>query len=599
MRICAGLFISILFLNCSSPQKVQQEAQNFIDAYTQQFQQLYYASALAEWASNTKIVEGDSTNAVATRQANETLANFTGSVENIEKIQRLLKRKEKLAPIQVKQLETMLYQAANNPATVKDVVKARIKAEAEQTEKLFGFDFKIGEKSVSTNEIDEILKAEKDLTKRLIAWEASKQVGASLKEGLVTLQRLRNQTVRALGYSDFFTYQVSDYGMSTQEMLDLNKKLIQEIWPLYRELHTWARYELAKRYGASEVPDMLPAHWLPNRWGQDWNEMVTVKGMDLDGILRKKSAQWIMQQGELFYASLGFPSLPESFWQKSSLYPLPKDAGYKKNNHASAWHLDLGQDVRSLMSVEANARWYETALHELGHIYYYITYTNPDVPILLRSGANRAYHEAIGSLMGLAAMQKPFLAELGLLPEKSETDEGQKLLKDALNYIVFMPWSSGVMTEFEYELYANELPADEFNAKWWELKKKYQGIVPPSPRGEEFCDAASKTHINDDAAQYYDYALSYVLLFQFHDHIANKILQQNPHNTNYYADKDVGEFLAGVMYPGASADWRQLLQETIGEEMSAQAMLNYFEPLMAFLKKANQGRKYTLAEAAL
>jgi peptidyl-dipeptidase A len=109
----------------------------------------------------------------------------------------------------------------------------------------------------------------------------------------------------------------------------------------------------------------------------------------------------------------------------------------------------------------------------------------------------------------------------------------------------------------------------------------------------------ASTHINDGAAQYYDYALSYLLLFQFHDHIANQILHQNPHSTDYYADKDVGEFRAGVMRPGASVDWRQMLQETIGGEMSAQAMLSYFEPLMAFLKKANQGRKGTLPEIVL
>src|SRR3712207_8640362 len=49
-------------------------------------------------------------------------------------------------------------------------------------------------------------------------------------------------------------------------------------------------------------------------------------------------------------------------------------------------------------SVEPNSEWYETTHHELGHIYYYLTYTNPDVPVLLRGGANRAYHEAMGSL---------------------------------------------------------------------------------------------------------------------------------------------------------------------------------------------------------
>jgi hypothetical protein len=36
------------------------------------------------------------------------------------------------------------------------------------------------------------------------------------------------------------------------------------------------------------------------------------------------------------------------------------------------------------------------------------------IPYLEREGANRAYHEALGSMMGLAAMQKPFVVGLGL-----------------------------------------------------------------------------------------------------------------------------------------------------------------------------------------
>jgi len=124
----------------------------------------------------------------------------------------------------------------------------------------------------------------------------------------------------------------------------------------------------------------------------------------------------------------------------------------------------------------------------------------------------------------------------------------------------------------------------------------YQGIVPPENRGEEYCDAASKTHINNDAAQYYDYALSYLLLFQFHDHISNNILKQDPHATNYYGNKEIGAFLHTLMYPGATADWRKMLKETTGSELSAKAMLDYFEPLMDFLKEANAGREYTLPD---
>ncbi|MDO7851514.1 M2 family metallopeptidase [Hymenobacter convexus] len=577
-----------------APPDYRAQAQQFLDGYNAEYVRLYTASSEAEWRSNTHIVAGDTSNAGATTRANQRMAAFTGSAENIRQLRELLTHKSALTPLQVKQLETALYNAANNPQTVADVVKKRISAEAAQTEKLYGFDYKYAGKSVITNDIDELLRKETNPQKRQQIWEASKAIGPTLKDGLLNLRDLRNQTVQALGYPDYFTYQASDYGLTRDEMMALVRKINDELRPLYRELHTYARYELAKKYKVKQVPDYLPAHWLPNRWGQDWGALVDVKGLNLDAVLAKKGAEWQVKQGERFYQSLGFPALPASFYEKSSLYPLPKNATYKKNNHASAWHMDLNQDLRSLMSVEANTEWYETAHHELGHIFYYQTYSNPDVPPLLRQGANRAYHEAIGSMMGLAAKQKPFLVGLGLIPASTKTDQTQQLLQEALSYVTFIPFASGVMSEWENSFYADKLPADQLNAKWWALCKQYQGMVPPTERGENYLDPATKTHINDDPAQYYDYALSYVILFQLHDHIAKNILHQDPHATNYYGNQEVGLFLRDIMRPGSSRDWRAVLKEKTGEDLSARAMVDYFQPLMAYLKAQNKGRKYTM-----
>lgn len=582
----------------NSSNSLQDSVQAYIDQYSAAFKDLNTASNEAQWQSNIKIIDGDSTNAIASNKAQQQMADFTGSAENIEIVQKYLKHADELTPIQVKQLNVILYKAAFNPQSVKEVVKERIETETKQIEKLFGFDYKIDGKSVTANDIDERMGTEKSLPARLKTWEASKEVGKGLKDGLIKLRELRNKTVQGLGYKDFFEYQVADYGMTTQEMIDMLKKFNKELYPLYRELHTYARYELAKKYNVKEVPNLIPAHWLPNRWGQDWSSLVDVKGINLDSALRTKDAEWIVKQGERFYVSLGFPALPQTFWEKSDLYPLPKGATYKKNNHASAWHIDADKDVRSLMSVVPNSEWYETASHELGHIYYYISYSNPDVPILLREGANRGYHEALGSMMGMAAMQKPFLENLNIIPKNTKSDEMKTLLKEALNYVVFIPFSTGTMSMFEHDLYSNNLPATEFNKRWWELAATYQGIAPPTVRGEEFCDAATKTHINDDAAQYYDYALSYILLFQIHDHIAKEILHQDPHATNYYDNKEVGKFIGDIMKYGSSKDWREVLKEKTGSELSAKAMLDYFSPLMDYLKKENNGRKYTLPEPA-
>lgn len=589
-------FLTVYICSCSitSQSAVQDEVQTFLDQYTKTYLELSYESSKAEWKTNTYIIEGSTETAEATQQAKEALSEFTGSVENIEKIRKFLQTKDQLTPLQVRQLQKALYMAADKPQTVPDLVKERIRLETKLIEQLFGFDFKIEDKSVSTNDIDKVLWTETDVEKRLQAWIASKEVGKDLKQGLADVRDLRNKTVQALGYDNFFAYQVSDYGLSTPQMLSSLKKIYQDIFPLYRELHTYTRYELAKRY-KMDVPDELPAHWLPNRWGQDWYEMIQVEGMDLNSVLEKKEPEFLLQQSEQFYISIGFEPLPKSFYELSSLYPLIKDAKYKKNNHASAWHMDLNHDVRCLMSIEPNASWYETTHHELGHIYYYLSYTNPNVPPLLREGGNRAFHEAVGSLMGLASMQKPFIQAVNLLPQDSETDHVQILLKEALNYVVFIPFSTGLMTLFEHDLYAENLPIDEFNKRWWDIARAYQGIVPPTVRGEEYCDAASKTHIIDDSGQYYDYALSFVLLFQLHEHIANNILHQDMHATNYYGNKEVGDFLKKLLEPGASRDWRDLLQESIGtNEMSSQAMLNYFEPLMNYLKEQNKDRTHTL-----
>ena len=592
-----ALLLALLLPACSTPldPAAQEEARSFLARYDAAYLELQAAAVNAEWDANTHIVAGDETNAERVQATSEALAAFTGSAENIARARALLARRERLGELEVRQLERVLFLAGDNPSTVQELVAERIAAETAQNEALYGFTFKLDGQEITPNVIDEGLRSETDLARRRAVWESSKEVGKGLRTGLVDLVRLRNGCVQALGYSDFFSYMASEYGMSGAELAAEIEQVNRELRPLFRELHTWTRHALAAKYGEA-VPDLIPAHWLPNRWGQDWSALVEVPGFDLDPALAQKGPEWLVQQAERFYVSLGFPALPASFWQRSSLYPVAADAGFKKNTHASAWHIDLEHDVRSLMSVEPNTEWYETTHHELGHIYYYLCYTNPRVPPLLREGANRAYHEAVGSLMGLAAMQPRFAQGIGLeTGSGARPDPIQVLLKEALNYAVFIPWSAGTMFTFEKELYEG-LPAERWNARWWELVARCQGIAPPTPRGEEFCDAATKTHVNDDPAQYYDYALSYVLLFQLHDHIARELLHEDPRDTNYYGQKDVGTFLRSILEPGSSVDWRELLIEKTGSPLSAKPMLRYFEPLMVWLAKENAGRTATLGD---
>jgi peptidyl-dipeptidase A len=353
--------------------------------------------------------------------------------------------------------------------------------------------------------------------------------------------------------------------------------------PLFTKLQCWARRALAKRYKEAE-PKLVPAHWIGNRWAQSWPGLV--ESVNLDPLYKNQKPEWFAQTAEAYYVSMGFPKLPQTFWEKSDLFPVKAGDARKKNSHASAWHVDLENDVRSLMSIKPTEDWFLTAHHELGHIYYYLSYTRPEVPPVLRRGANRALHEGVGELISLSVRQRPYLDKLGLLKKEDKLDKDRMLLDDALDKgPVFFMWSAGTMSHYENDLYAGNLPAAELNARWWKYVAQFQGVAPPSPRGETDCDACSKTHINDDPAQYYDYALATLIKHQLHEHFCKDIVKADPHECTYAGNAEVGKALAAILSAGATRDWRTLLKEVTGEDLSAGAMLRYYAPLEATLDK--------------
>jgi len=89
----------------------------------------------------------------------------------------------------------------------------------------------------------------------------------------------------------------------------------------------------------------------------------------------------------------------------------------------------------------------------------------------------------------------------------------------------------------ERDFYEGNLSTNELNRRWWQYVEQYQGIAPPEPRGEQFCDPATKTHINDDPAVYYQYAIAYAIKYQLHRHIATRLLHQDPRNCNFYGTR--------------------------------------------------------------
>src|SRR5436189_4853427 len=452
-RTAFFLFLLLLPSLTFAASPTPERADRFLELGNAAYQALYRGNSEAAWQAVTDVTPEHDAAAEATGQA---YAAFNGNQAIITEGRELLTHQKELNELTVRELKQLLLNAAEGPMTNPDLVSKRVEAETKQASILNSFEFKLNGQKITANDIDNKLEKSSDLIERKAVWEASKEIGPKLKANLVILRDLRNGVAKEMKYPDYFSLEVAAYSMTTDEMLKMLDDWMAMLRPLYLQLHTWAKYKLAEKYH-QPVPKKIPAHWINNRWSQEWPDLV--EAANIDKYFEGRKPEWIIKTAEQFYTGLGFSPLPEGFWQKSDFYPLPPDSKRKKNTHASCWHIDLENDIRSLQSIEPNARWFVTAHHELAHGYYFKAYTRPEVPYLLRIGAAPGPHEGVGEMIALASSQVPYLQSRGCLPAEFKPDKTAFLLDDALaRSVPFIYFACGVMPHWEADIYAKNLP---------------------------------------------------------------------------------------------------------------------------------------------
>jgi peptidyl-dipeptidase A len=295
----------------------------------------------------------------------------------------------------------------------------------------------------------------------------------------------------------------------------------------------------------------------------------------------------IAKQAESFYTSLGFPALPDSFW-KRSLLKQPRDRDVQC--HASAWQMDGSDDVRIKQCIEPNQEELYTTYHELGHVFYYLSYMKQ--PFLFQGGAHDGVHEAIGDTINLS-MTPAYLHQVGLAgaakQSKEATINGQ--MKVALDKIAFLPFGK-MIDEWRWRVFSGEIKPADYNKSWWQIRQQYQGIAPAVERGEENFDPGAKYHIPANVP-YTRYFLSFIVQFQFHKALCEAAGYKGPlHECSIFGSKEAGKRYQAMLAHGASQPWQNTLAELTGtREMDASAIIEYFTPLMGWLKEQNQGQK--------
>src|SRR5262249_4064470 len=107
-----------------------------------------------------------------------------------------------------------------------------------------------------------------------------------------------------------------------------------------------------------------------------------------------------------------------------------------------------------------------------------------------------------------------YLAKIGLIDPVRPSHEAviNQQMKMALTKIAFLPFGR-MIDQWRWRVFSGEIKPDRYNAAWWELRRKYQGLVPPVPRSEADFDPGAKYHIPANTP-YTRYFLAFILQFQ-------------------------------------------------------------------------------------
>jgi peptidyl-dipeptidase A len=447
----------------------------------------------------------------------------------------------------------------------------------------------------SLGELSDVLATSRDPEELLAAWRGWRTISPPMRAEFKRYAELVNKAARELGFADFGAFWRSKYDMDPDDFAAELDRLWEQVAPLYEAIHCHVRAQLVERYGPEVVDPRgpIPAHLLGNMWAQSWANVYDLMGIedqgayDLTELLRAQGVdeKGIVRYGERFFTSLGFEPLPDTFWTRSQ-FTKPRDRDVVC--HASAWDIDWADDLRIKMCIKIDAEDFNTVHHELGHNFYQRAYNH--LSPLYRDSANGGFHEALGDTVALSVTPK-YLVDLGFLDSEPDASADLGLLmRLALDKVAFLPFGL-LVDQWRWKVFSGEVASESYNASWWELRRKYQGVVPPVARAETDFDPGAKYHVAANVS-YTRYFLAHVLQFQLHRSLCATAGYEGPlHRCSIYGNEAAGKKVRDMLAMGKSRPWPDALEAVTGQrQMDASAILDYFAPLKAWLDEQNAGR---------
>jgi len=565
-------------------------AKAFIERVDRELKELWTDASYAEWVKNTYIT--DDTERLAAK-ANEKVLGYTAqAVKDAARYDALEVDPETRRKLHLLKLTTPI------PAPGDAAKQKRLTTLTSKLEGMYGKGkYCKGEDCKDLGQLSKIIAESRDYDALLDAWQGWRTISKPMRPLYGELVDIINEGAREVGFANVGELWRAGYDMSPAEFEAETDRLWEQVKPLYEALHCHVRAKLSEKYGPEKVAPngTIPAHILGNMWAQEWSNVYELvapyaegQNIDVSKALVEKGYddQKMVKLAETFFTSLGMKKLPDSFW-KNSQFLKPRDR--EVMCHASAWDVNFGGDIRIKMCIKVDEEDLITIHHELGHNYYFMYYNT--LPFLYQNGAHDGFHEAIGDALALS-VTPGYLKQAGII-DAVPNDEKALInlqMKDALDKIAFLPFGK-LIDQWRWDVFSGKTKPAEYNAAWWKLRAKYQGVSAPTARTEEDFDPGAKYHIPSNVP-YTRYFLARILQFQFHKAMCDAAGHQGPlHECSIHGNAEAGKRLMAMLSLGASKPWPDALESLTGtRQMDARPLLDYFAPLKTWLDTANAGR---------
>nr|KAG5714057.1 hypothetical protein BaRGS_020385 [Batillaria attramentaria] len=358
-----------------------------------------------------------------------------------------------------------------------------------------------------------------------------KDIGTAALEDLSKLEQLMSEDMAfqaVLGENFELGYQdTGDYWRSWYETATFEQDvaaLFKELKPFYEQLHAFVRRRLKAQYGASLFPST--GHIPAHLLGNMWAQTWS----SLQDLLMPYPSKPILdvtdemvKQG---YTAEKIFETADDFFVSLGMIAMPQEF----------WD-------KSMLTKPTDGR--EVVCHASAWDFYNgIDFRSVQdsaqrkitCSLVRCTQATSGFHEAVGDVISLSVETPKHLNKIGLLPELVEDNEA------TLNFLMAMALQKIAFLPFGYLI-------DQW--RW--------------------------------------YFVSFVLQFQFHKALCEAAGHTGPlHTCDIYNSTEAGQKLSDMLKVGSSQVWTEPFEALVGSRnMSAQPLVDYFQPLMNFLKEAN------------